>query len=145
MHDTPSKHLFKKKVRAFSHGCMRVRNPLKLAELVLGHDKGWSRSKIDSLVRSGPDNNQISLQKKIPVHVTYFTARINDKGKPVLVKDIYGHEKLIQMGLDGKAHLIVKHKPDLDAERQKVVSNASTGGYSYGRRDRSWLDAVLGN
>ena len=146
MHDTPSKHLFKHKVRAYSHGCMRVRNPLKLAEVVLGQDKGWDRSKINSLVKSGPKNNQISLKKRVPVHVTYFTARVDDKGKTQLVNDIYGHEKLIQMGLDGKAHLIVKRKPNLDAERKRVVSNSGPrNSYSYRERDRSWLNAVFGN
>ncbi len=143
MHDTPSKHLFKRTVRAYSHGCVRVRDPLRLAEVLLGHDKGWGRSKIDALVRSGPKNNQISLDRKIPVHVTYFTARINAAGKPVLVKDIYGHERRIQMGFDGKAHLIVKRKVNLDAARKKVVDSISP--YANRSRDDSWMRQILGN
>ena len=149
MHDTPSKHLFKRKQRAYSHGCMRVRNPLKLAEVVLSADRGWNRSKIDSLVRAGPKNNQIALNKAVPVHVTYFTVHINEAGKPVLFKDIYGHEKRIQMGLDGKAHLIVKRKTNLDLARRKVVSNVSSSSTSFfsssSSGDRSWTRAVFGN
>ena len=131
MHDTPSKHLFKRRKRAYSHGCMRVRNPLKLAEVVLGADKGWNRLKINSLVRSGPKNNQVALNKKVPVHVTYFTAHINEAGKPVLYNDIYGHEKRIQMGMDGKAHLIVKRK-------DRFGSRAAQGGV-----ERDQLDDVV--
>ena len=41
MHDTPERHLFGGAVRTFSHGCMRVQNPIKLAEVLLAHDKGW--------------------------------------------------------------------------------------------------------
>ncbi len=147
MHDTPTKHLFKRTTRAYSHGCMRVRNPLKLAEIVLSNDKGWDRSRINALVRSGPKNNPITLDTKIPVHVTYFTARIDNAGKPVLVKDIYGHEKRIQMGLDGKAHLIVKRRVNLDEARRKVVSRS--GGYSYwgsgGGGNDDWRRAIFGN
>ncbi len=143
MHDTPSKHLFKRKARAFSHGCVRVRDPLKLAEVLLNHDKGWNRSKIDALIDNGPKNNQISLGTKYPVHMTYFTARIDDDGKPVLFKDVYGHEKLIQMGLDGKSHLIVKKKPNLDSARRRVVSN--TGGSFYKKKNSRWMEQVFGN
>ena len=143
MHDTPSKHLFKRNARAFSHGCMRVRDPLKLAEVLLNNDKGWKRSKINALVDNGPKNNQIVLDSKLPVHVTYFTARIDDSGKPVLHKDVYGHEKLIQMGLDGKSHLIVKKKPNLDSARRRVVS--TSGGSFYKKKNSAWMDRVFNN
>ena len=46
MHDTPTKHLFRSRRRAYSHGCMRVRNPLKLAEVLLSQDRGWGRNRI---------------------------------------------------------------------------------------------------
>ena len=77
----------------------------------------------------------------MPVHVTYFTARIDEAGKPVLSEDIYGHEKLIQKGLDGKAHLIVKRKPNLDAALRNVRSSA---GVAYRKRNTSWIDQVFG-
>ncbi len=148
-HDTPSKQLFKRKTRAYSHGCMRVRDPLKLAEVLLGPDKGWGRSKINALVRSGPKNNQISLGKKVPVHITYFTASIDDRGRLSLFKDIYGHEKRIQMGLDGKAHLIAKPKRDLSVARRRVIStvtsNVNTNVARRSPRDQSWRRQVWGN
>jgi murein L,D-transpeptidase YcbB/YkuD len=121
MHDTPTKHLFNATQRSFSHGCMRVRNPVRLAEVILGEDKGWDARKVASLVNGGPQNNEVSLQRKIPVHVTYFTAWVDDEGKLNGRPDIYGHEKLIQMGLEGKASQIVRRKEDLGVARAEVV------------------------
>ncbi len=144
-HDTPSKQLFKKKRRAFSHGCMRVRDPLKLAEVLLGSDKGWGRSKINALVSSGPKNNQIALSEKIPVHIAYFTASIDDRGKLSLFKDIYGHEKRLQMGLDGRAHLIIKRKRNLSVARSRVISAVTSNVASRPSRDRSWRRRAFGN
>ena len=102
MHDTPSKHLFDKAERAFSHGCMRVRNPVKLAELVLMHDKGWTAGKVAALLEDGPEDNKIALDRTIPVHVTYFTAAPGDDGKIKTFRDIYGHEQRISLALAGR-------------------------------------------
>ena len=135
-HDTPAKHLFKKKVRAYSHGCMRVRNPMKMATVILGHDKGWSRNRIDQIVASGIDNNRIYLERKYPVHVTYFTARANEDGEIELTDDIYGHEKLIQKGFDGKAHTIVKEDRSLD---KYVAANLKRGRVAESYNSSPWF------
>ena len=111
LHDTPSKGLFAETTRTFSHGCMRVRNPLRLAEAVLGEDKGWDAAKIKQLLKSGPENNAITLDKRIPVHVTYFTARVDEGGSVQYFRDVYGHEQRIQLALDGKWSQIQKN-PD---------------------------------
>ena len=102
MHDTPAKQLFNSSVRAYSHGCMRVRNPVKLAELILGMDKGWSPERVRELVESGPEDNKIALEHKIPVHVTYFTAIPDGTGKIKSLPDIYGHEQRISLALEGR-------------------------------------------
>ena len=154
-HDTPTKYLFKKKVRAYSHGCMRVRNPMKMATVLLGLDKGWGRDRIDQIAASGIDNNRIYLEEKIPVHVTYFTARANQDGEIELTNDIYGHEKLIQKGLDGKAHTIVKEDRSLDKyvaakrKRGRVAENQSgSSWFQYQpprrKRDMRWRRNVFG-
>ncbi|HWB47319.1 MAG TPA: L,D-transpeptidase family protein [Hyphomicrobiaceae bacterium] len=117
MHDTPEKNLFNASVRAFSHGCMRVRNPQKFAELLLGHDQGWTRERVAAAVRRGPDNNEINLARRIPVHITYFTAAVSSEGKLELFNDIYGHEKRIALGIEGKAYLIPHPKEEI-APRQ---------------------------
>jgi murein L,D-transpeptidase YcbB/YkuD len=123
MHDTPTKGLFNATQRTFSHGCMRVRDPLRLAEVLLGQDKGWDRARIATLAAAGaPQNNNVQLTHKFPVHVTYFTAFVDEKGATQFRPDIYGHEPRIQMGIDGKAHLIAKKKEELGPVRAEVVS-----------------------
>ncbi len=75
----------------------------RLAEIVLGADKGWDAAKIagDDRRRS-PIENPITLDHKMPVHVTYFTAAIDGDGKETLFKDVYGHEKRVSQALAGK-------------------------------------------
>jgi murein L,D-transpeptidase YcbB/YkuD len=157
MHDTPTKHLFKQSTRAFSHGCIRVRDPIRLAEILLENDKGWSPERIKSIIANGKEDNSITLDRKVPVHVTYFTAVVGDDGKPVFFRDIYGHERLIQMGLDGKAHQIVLKKQKLDdlvgMNRGQVRTydsgwgNWGGGGYSTSQSsgDRSWIRNAFNN
>jgi murein L,D-transpeptidase YcbB/YkuD len=120
MHDTPQKNLFNLSVRANSHGCMRVRDPQRLAELLLAADQGWPASRVAAAVNGGPPNNQINLKQKIPVHITYFTAAVEEDGKLKLFGDIYGHEKRIALGLEGKtvllAQLVKAEKAPVSAE-----------------------------
>ncbi len=100
MHDTPTKHLFKQNVRAFSHGCMRVRNPVRLAELVLANE-GWTPRRIGQAIATG-ENQHVPLKRKIPVHVTYFTAEVSEDGTLKFHNDIYGHDPRIAAALQGK-------------------------------------------
>lgn len=146
-HDTPSKYLFKKKYRAYSHGCMRVRDPMKMAAVLFGEDRGWDRRKIDQLVNSGVDDQQITLKNKIPVHVVYFTARANQDGEIELVKDVYGHEKLIQKGFDGKAHTIVMPDRSLDKYLGDRIGRSRRVADDRPRRkkSRAWMRNVWGN
>jgi murein L,D-transpeptidase YcbB/YkuD len=100
MHDTPSKSLFNASTRAFSHGCMRVRNPLKFAEVVLGRGLGWDRKEIDRHIARG-QNQQVHFNRKIPIHVTYFTAMVGDDGELVTRNDLYGHDRRLLAALNG--------------------------------------------
>jgi murein L,D-transpeptidase YcbB/YkuD len=93
MHDTPSKSLFNKNRRAFSHGCMRVRNPQRLAEVVLGMS-GWTSAKV-SRTWATRGNKQIALKTKIPVHITYFTLWADENGNLTSFNDVYGHDNRI--------------------------------------------------
>ncbi|MFY0610655.1 MAG: L,D-transpeptidase family protein, partial [Hyphomicrobiaceae bacterium] len=145
-HDTPSKYLFKKKYRAYSHGCMRVRDPMKMAAVLFGEDRGWTQAKIDELAKSGVNNRQIRLNKKIPVHVTYFTARANQDGEIELVNDVYGHEKLIQKGFDGRAHTIVKPNRSLDKYLRDRVGRSEVATNRVRRqRSREWMRNIWNN
>jgi L,D-transpeptidase YcbB len=108
MHDTPTKQLFEQASRPFSHGCMRVRNPRRLAEILLAEDKGWDAAKVADLIEHGPENNEIPIERVIPVHITYFTAWVDEKGETQTASDVYGHEKRITLALAGKWQQIVK-------------------------------------
>jgi L,D-transpeptidase YcbB len=111
MHDTPSKNLFNAASRTYSHGCIRVRNPVRLAELVLGSDKGWNAGRVRELVEDGPADNAVKLDTKIPVHVTYFTAVVDETGNVATFADVYGHERRITLALEGKPNLIARLEP----------------------------------
>ena len=80
MHDTVDKWMFAQSQRTLSHGCMRLRNPMKMAELVLAEDKGWDAAKTEETMQASRDNI-IAIDKKIPVHLVYFTAWVDDAGK----------------------------------------------------------------
>jgi murein L,D-transpeptidase YcbB/YkuD len=99
LHDTPSKSLFNKDLRIFSHGCMRVQNPLDLAELILA-DQGWSRARIDSTIAQGGERI-VNLKTPIPVHVTYLTAWVNKDGAVNFRRDPYNRDEQLAEALTG--------------------------------------------
>ena len=106
LHDTPAKNLFSRTPRAFSHGCVRVQNPGKLAKLLLKLDRGWSAGKIDRMVASGR-NQRINLTSRVPVHLKYFTAWPNPDGTISFNEDIYGRDRALTESL-GRYNLAMK-------------------------------------
>ncbi len=97
IHDTPSKSLFEKENRFFSHGCMRVQYPEQLAEVLLG-PQGWTPEKIKAQIGSGKQKI-VNLQTKIPVHVTYLTAWVNKDGSVNFRPDVYQRDKQLEAAL----------------------------------------------
>jgi murein L,D-transpeptidase YcbB/YkuD len=99
MHDTPSKYLFDKDVRSFSHGCIRLNNPIKFANYLLSK-QGFKPSQIDDILKSDK-NYAIALETKIPIMISYFTCYMK-KGDSRLYffSDIYGSDKKIIDALD---------------------------------------------
>ena len=124
LHDTPTKSLFKRTVRAYSHGCVRVRNPRKLAELILSDDKGWTKRKIARIIASG-SNNRITLTKKFPVHLSYFTAWVDAKSGPKFFSDIYRHDRKVLAALSGKTIPRDPADPKALAERRRIANQTS--------------------
>jgi len=98
-HDTPDKNLFAKEKRAFSHGCMRVQDPVKYAEVLLSialPKEGYTQDRIRHLFGSSELN--INFPQHIPVHITYQTAYVDDAGKLVILEDVYGRDaRMIQI------------------------------------------------
>src|SRR5581483_4971947 len=149
MHDTPQKNLFNADVRAFSHGCMRVRNPQRLAELVLAEDQGWPANRVAAAFNGGPQNNQVSIGRRIPVHITYFTAAVEPDGKLRLFADIYDHESKIALGMEGKANLIPRWKEDAAPAHAEPIGHLSEStNDTFGKKDwgrRALSGGVFGN
>lgn len=96
LHDTPAKSLFNKDKRAYSHGCIRVREPEKLANYVLRNQPEWTPEKISEAMNSG-EEKYVKVKNPIPVVVTYYTAWVDESGRLNFREDIYGHDaKLAQ-------------------------------------------------
>ena len=108
LHDTPTKSLFEASERLYSHGCVRLRNPLTLAQRILDADKGAGAFKVSELVRNGPGSNEIFLSKPLPVHIGYFTVWVDSKGEAAFLGDPYGHDERIALALDHKWDEIAK-------------------------------------
>ncbi len=89
MHDTVQRELFSQRQRTLSHGCIRVHQPDRLAALLLGEDKNWSLNQVRSLVARN-DTKVVSFNKRVPVHLTYFTATVDENGTVRDFTDIYG-------------------------------------------------------
>lgn len=90
-HDTPSKSLFSKDRRAYSHGCIRLSDPVKMANYLLRNQPEWTPEKIDEAMNSG-EEQFVRLKNPVPVLITYYTAWIDEKGMLNFRDDIYGHD-----------------------------------------------------
>ena len=135
LHDTTAKALFDEPSRPFSHGCMRVRNPLHFAEALLAIDKQWPASAITDILDREPDETAVQLDKKIPIHVTYFTDVINDSGEEQIFKDVYGHEQRIKLALAGKFDQIAigrDHLAPVDFKRVQYAQSPDDFGSFFG-------------
>jgi murein L,D-transpeptidase YcbB/YkuD len=93
-HDTPAKSLFEVRKRTFSHGCIRLAEPARLAQYLLRNDKYWTPEKIKQAMHSGKEK-AVTLKQPVAVSITYFTAWVDSEGLLNLREDIYGKDKEI--------------------------------------------------
>ncbi len=101
LHSTPAHRLFQESVRTFSHGCIRVADPLALATLVLKDAPGdWTREKIQAAM-NGTSTIRVNLTRPINVLILYATALATEAGPVLFFEDIYGYDKKLegQLGL----------------------------------------------
>jgi murein L,D-transpeptidase YcbB/YkuD len=99
LHDTPSRSLFSRTVRSFSHGCIRVEKPIELAEYLLKDDPAWTPKRIAAVIARGKEA-WVNIPHPLPVHLVYWTAWVDDAGTLQLRDDIYGRDKPL-MGVLG--------------------------------------------
>jgi murein L,D-transpeptidase YcbB/YkuD len=120
-HDTPDKHLFAHDKRAYSHGCMRVQDPLKYGEVLLSlvmPQENYTQERLRKMFGGAEIN--INFPTTIPVHLTYQTAFVDDDGKLVIREDVYGRDARVLAALHGSERKVA----DIPVERAKTNSAA---------------------
>ncbi|MCP4185483.1 MAG: L,D-transpeptidase family protein [Hyphomicrobiales bacterium] len=100
LHDTPSKRLFKNSRRAYSHGCIRIQKPLEFATKLF--KSRLSKSKIDKILER-ESTTIVKMRRSVPIHLTYFTLWIDEKGKMKSYKDVYKRDRMVGRILFGGA------------------------------------------
>jgi murein L,D-transpeptidase YcbB/YkuD len=88
LHDTPADSLFDRATRSFSHGCVRVENPVALAQYVLRDQPAWTRERILDAMHAGQERT-VKLKSPIPVYLGYWTARVRPDYTVQFRKDVY--------------------------------------------------------
>jgi murein L,D-transpeptidase YcbB/YkuD len=136
-HDTPDKYLFAKEKRAYSHGCMRVQNPLtygeKLLSLVLPNEH-YTEARLEQMF--GGSEININFPKPVWVHLTYQTAFVDAGGKLQLREDVYGRDAKMIAILKGSerkvADIAIERPPNTSSKpvRMPVGMYGGSGGYS---------------
>jgi murein L,D-transpeptidase YcbB/YkuD len=96
LHSTPAHQLFLRSRRAFSHGCIRVSDPVALATLVLGNSAGqWTSQAVQSAM-NGPDDVRVRLERPVRVLILYGTALATEDGQVLFFDDLYGHDRKLE-------------------------------------------------
>lgn len=95
LHDTPSRNIFNESKRAFSHGCIRVENPLKLALYILRSSPNWNQKKIQLSI-DNKKTTTIQIKPTLPVYIVYFTAWIGNSGEINFRNDLYNMDKQLE-------------------------------------------------
>jgi murein L,D-transpeptidase YcbB/YkuD len=103
LHDTPSKQLFDKPERTFSSGCIRVEDPLRLAELLLD-DPAWTRAALEEAIATGKTRT-VRLSTSMPVLILYWTATADADGTVRFFRDVYGRDPRLLRALDGEVRI----------------------------------------
>jgi L,D-transpeptidase YcbB len=145
-HDTPDKNLFALDRRAFSHGCMRVQDPVKYAEVLLSivrPGEGYTQDRIRKMIASMGEQD-IQFPHYLPVHLTYQTAFVDDEGRLEFRGDMYGRDRVLIALLHGEDRKIVESPVDRrDGSRGRVA--AVTPGYYEGGYYQSGYHNTGGN
>ncbi|MFH2099004.1 MAG: L,D-transpeptidase family protein, partial [Pseudomonadota bacterium] len=98
IHDTPAHELFDKAQRAFSSGCIRIQEPMKLALYLQRTDPRWNEESLGKVIEAGVETT-VSLPEPLPVHVLYWTAWVDEAGELVFRPDLYGRDEVLAQAL----------------------------------------------
>jgi murein L,D-transpeptidase YcbB/YkuD len=123
-HDTPDKHMFGHEVRAYSHGCMRVQDPAKYAEVLLNIARPrehWTAAKIKSLFGRAEQNIQLQ-PSQIWVHLTYQTAFVDNAGKLQIRRDVYNLDSRTLAAIKSERGTV---EPTPERKREQEMASGS--------------------
>jgi murein L,D-transpeptidase YcbB/YkuD len=147
-HDTPDKHLFAQTKRAYSHGCMRVENPVKYAEVMTGlgmPGHGYTQDQIKAMY--GHSEVDLRFTNPIPVHITYQTAFVDESGHLQIREDLYGRDAALLAALKGdhrQAEIPVARAGSSQG-RPPVKLPPGVAGASDWNSGQSFFDRLFGN
>ena len=131
LHDTPADSLFARATRSYSHGCVRVEQPEKLAQYVLGDQAEWTPERISEAMHAGQERT-VKLSSPLPVYLGYWTARVAADGILQFRDDMYG--------IDGRQMaLLTKAIERLKSRATHAVTAFRTTDQSSPAADRSLL------
>jgi murein L,D-transpeptidase YcbB/YkuD len=99
LHGTPAQSLFARTRRDFSHGCIRISDPERLAEFVLRGQSGWDSTRIAASMSEGAPLLRVTLARPLSVHIIYATAVTDDAGSTFFYPDLYGHDAALARAL----------------------------------------------
>src|SRR5215211_6374035 len=122
-HDTPDKHLFAHDRRAYSHGCMRVQDPAKYAEVLFNiarPSENWTADRIKRMFGTGEQD--IQLPVPIWVHLTYQNAFVDDAGQLQIRRDVYNIDSRTQAAIKSERDIV---EPMQERKRDEVASTSS--------------------
>lgn len=98
LHDTPERHLFDRKRRSYSSGCIRVQRPFDLALYLLQNQEGWDAQRIEEAM-AADETLRVLLDEPVPVHILYRTAWVDREGRLQFRNDIYQRDAVLYTAL----------------------------------------------
>jgi murein L,D-transpeptidase YcbB/YkuD len=142
-HDTPDKYMFGHDVRAYSHGCMRVQDPAKYAEVLFNiarPDENWTADKVKSMFGSAEQDIQLQ-PAQIWVHLTYQTAFVDDAGKLQIRRDVYNLDSRTIAAIKSERAII---EPASERKRGQEMAYGSGRRSARSSRNASFFQSVFG-
>ena len=149
-HDTPDKYLFAKEKRAYSHGCMRVQDPLVYATKLLSieaPDQHYTPEKLERMF--GGSEININFPHPIPVHLTYQTAFVDEAGKLQIREDVYGRDArmiaILKNNAERKvADIAVERHADASSRPVKLAPGSLGGDRDYRSNGPNFFGWIFG-
>ncbi|WP_462321390.1 L,D-transpeptidase family protein [Halochromatium sp.] len=138
LHDTPSRHLFARGRRSYSHGCVRVQEPLDLAREILA-EQDWDMGAIQRVVDRGR-TRYVNLNEHLPVLLYYLTARADEEGRIGFRHDVYGRDPSLLAALEvppDADRIVFRELPETEAEDEDEPQQTPLAGTTPMRKQRT--------